>query len=394
VQNVSHTTPSWEESVMTSSTGSRTAVPDEVFRDVIGRFASGVTVITTTADGADHGTTASAVSSLSMNPPMLLICLNKTSDTQAAILRSGAFAVNILAEDQGQVAYQFAKKGQDKFAGVGLVRGRSGIPLVENALAHLECEVDETVTGGTHTVFLARVKEAAGKEGAPLTYFRGRFGRLESALDEAAYRDLRKRVIERSLPPGQPLDPEGLAAEMDVDPQRIYYALTKLATDDLVARREDGYVVNPLTAEAAAQLFDARGTIEIGVVDQTVGVAEDDALDDLQRLADDLARNVGSPEPDLAAFLHTSHAFHQHLVALAGCTQLSESYERLGIPAFWTRTMADRRWWEEFDVVHHAQLVQAYRTGDMVEAKRLIYQHRDQVKDLVRGLITEAGGEV
>ena len=379
---------------MTGTAGVPTVVPDEVFRDVISRFASGVTVITTTAGGSDHGTTASAVSSLSMDPPMLLICLNRTSDTQAAILESGVFGVNILAEDQGQIAYQFAKKGQDKFAGVGIRRGRTGVPLVEDALAHLECEVDETVTGGTHTVFLARVKEAAGKEGTPLTYFRGRFGRLESALDEAAYRDLRKRVIERSLPAGQPLDPAQLATELGVDAQRIYYALTKLATDDLVARRADGYVVNPLTAEVAEQLFDARCTVEVGVVDQTVGAVGGESLDRLGQLADDLGRIVRSEAPDLTAFLNTSHAFHQQLVSLAGCSQLSESYERLGIPAFWTRTMAERAWWEEFDVVHHAELVSAYRAGDLVEAKRLIYQHRDQVKGLVRALITEAGGEV
>jgi DNA-binding GntR family transcriptional regulator len=325
---------------------------------------------------------------------MLLVCLNKTSDTQAAILEAGVFGVNILAEDQGQIAYQFAKKGQDKFAGVGIRRGRTGIPLVENALAHLECEVEETVTGGTHTVFLARVKEAAGKEGAPLTYFRGRFGKLESALDEATYRDLRKRVIERSLPAGQPLDPERLATELDVDAQRIYYALTKLATDDLVSRRAEGYVVNPLTADAAEELFDARCTVEIGVVDQTVGAVGGEALDGLQQLAEELAQIVRSEAPDLAAFLNTSHAYHQHLVALAACSQLSETYERLGIPAFWTRTMAERKWWEEFDVVHHGQLVSAYRAGDLVKAKRLVYQHRDQVKGLVRALITEAGGEV
>lgn len=379
---------------MTGGTGVQRAVPDEVFRDVIGRFASGVTVITTRADDADFGTTASAVSSLSMQPPMMLVCLNRTSDTQAAVLRSGVFAVNILGEDQGQVAYAFAKKGTDKFQGVGVVRGESGVPLVEGALAHLECEVDETVTGGTHTVFLAHVRHAAGTEGAPLTYFRGRFGRLESALDEAAYRTLRDRVIGRELPLGRPLDLEQLATELDADAQRVYYALTKLCADGLVSREADGYVVEPLTPQAAESLFDARCTVEIGVVEETVGRVDDEAVEDLQALADDLARIVRSDAPDLVAFLRTSHAFHQRLVALARCDQLSELYERLGIPSFWHRTMADRRWWEEFDVVHHAQLVEAYRTGARDTAKQLVYAHRDQVKDLVRGLITEAGGEV
>jgi flavin reductase (DIM6/NTAB) family NADH-FMN oxidoreductase RutF len=379
---------------MTGGAGVQAAVPNEVFRDVIGRFASGVTVITTRADGGDFGTTASAVSSLSMEPPMMLICLNKTSDTQAAVLKSGVFAVNILGEEQGQVAYKFAKKGKDKFEGVGIVRGETGVPLVEGALAHLECEVQETVTGGTHTVFLARVRQAAGTEGAPLTYFRGRFGRLESALDEAAYRDLRERVISRRLAVGRPLDLEQLATELEADAQRVYYALTKLCADDLVSREADGYIVKPLTAQAAEQLFDARCTVEIGVADETVGKVGSEAVDGLEGLANDLARIVSSDAPDLAAFLQASHAFHQRLVALAECDHLSELYERLGIPSFWHRTMADRRWWEEFDVVHHAQLVAAYRSGDREAAKQLVYAHRDQVKGLVRGLITEAGGEV
>lgn len=88
-----------------------------IFRDVIGRFASGVTVITTAIDGARFGTTASAVSSLSLEPPMVLVCLNKSSETQAAVLKAGTFCVNILAEGQQELAYRFAGKG-DKFAGV------------------------------------------------------------------------------------------------------------------------------------------------------------------------------------------------------------------------------------------------------------------------------------
>ena len=325
---------------------------------------------------------------------MLLICLNRTSDTQTAILESGVVGVNILAEDQGKVAYQFAKKGAAKFEGVPVRHGDTGVPLVEGALAHLECEVEETVTGGTHTVFLARVRHASGKEGAPLTYFRGRFGRLESALDEAAYRQLRQRVIDRQLPIGRPLDLERLATDLDVDAQRVYYALTKLSADDLIAREADGYVVKPLTATAAEQLFDARCTVEIGVVESTVGSVSPEAVDGLDELAHRLADIVHSDDPDLSAFLHASHAFHLRLVSLGECEALTELYERLGIPSFWNRAMAHREWWKEFDVVHHAQLVRAYRDGDVATAKRLVFSHRDQVKGLVRALITEAGGEV
>ena len=113
---------------------------------------------------------------------MVLVCLNKSSDTQAALLKAGAFCVNILAEGQQDVAYQFARKG-DKFAGIPYDAGIDDVPVLRGTLAHLECRTAETVTGGTHTVFLAHVAVAAGHDGAPLTYFRGRFGQLEQAKE-------------------------------------------------------------------------------------------------------------------------------------------------------------------------------------------------------------------
>jgi 4-nitrophenol 2-monooxygenase / 4-nitrocatechol 4-monooxygenase, reductase component len=148
-----------------------------VFRDVIGHFASGVTIVTTRVEGRDFGTTASAVSSLSMEPPMLLACLNRSSETGRAIVASRAFAVSILGEGQGELATRFATKSPAKFRDGDLARGEDGIPLIAGALAHLECNVVDTATGGTHTVFLAQVHAAAAGQGSPLTYYRGRFGR-------------------------------------------------------------------------------------------------------------------------------------------------------------------------------------------------------------------------
>lgn len=370
-------------------------VDQDVYRDVIGRFLSGVTVITTTNGGVDFGTTASAVSSLSMDPPMLLVCLNKTSETQAAVLASGVFGVNILGEDQGQLAYRFAKKGAQKFDGVSVRRGEGGLPLLHDALAHIECRVTETVTGGTHTVFLGEVVQAAGRDGPPLTYFRGRFGRLESALEEAAYRDLRERVVSRQLPIGQVLDPDSLAMELGTESSRVTYALTKLSGDGLVSREDrNAYVVKPLTAAQAEQLFDARCAIEVAVADRAVGRADEKALDVLDELAKTLMDIVQGSQPDLEAFLKASHAFHVQLVGLAECEPLSDLYNRLGIPAFWHRTVGGREWWRLFDVVHHRELVGAYRAGDVETAKRLIYEHTEQVKRLARESINAVGGEV
>jgi flavin reductase (DIM6/NTAB) family NADH-FMN oxidoreductase RutF len=155
------------------------ALDQAVFRDVIGRFASGVTVITTTVEDRDFGTTASAVSSLSMEPPMLLICLNRTSETREAIAKSDRFAVNILSEGQAEIASAFARKSPDKFAQAKVDRGPHGMPLIPGSLAQLECIVTETAVGGTHTVFFGEVRHAEGTDDAPLTYYRGRFGRFE-----------------------------------------------------------------------------------------------------------------------------------------------------------------------------------------------------------------------
>jgi len=153
-------------------------VDRERFRSVMGHFASGVTIITTRHKGIDYGLTASAVSSLSLDPPMLLICLNKASNTQKAIAQSQVFAVNILREDQSAMAQQFARSHPDKFGEVGVSYGDLGAPLLGGTLATIECRVTEEVTGGTHSVFLAEVHCAQAAEGMPLTYFRGRMGRF------------------------------------------------------------------------------------------------------------------------------------------------------------------------------------------------------------------------
>jgi 4-nitrophenol 2-monooxygenase / 4-nitrocatechol 4-monooxygenase, reductase component len=156
----------------------RSLTSDE-FREVISNFASGVTVVTVFHEGRAYGTTASAVTSLSLEPPMLLVCMNKQSETGRAVSAARHFAVNILGAGQADLAERFAQKGGDKFAGVRTAPGKWGEPLFEDALATLECRVAEETSGGTHYVFLAEVEGGAASGGTPLAYFRGQFGRLE-----------------------------------------------------------------------------------------------------------------------------------------------------------------------------------------------------------------------
>lgn len=156
------------------------------YREVVSHFATGVAVITAKHDGVDYGMTASALASLSVEPPTLLVCLSRESVTHSAIHSAGAFGVNILTESQGEIAKRFAGTDRaQKFDELRVRHGELGQPLLLDALARLECRVAEPVTGGTHTIFLGTVQNAEADEGAPLTYFRGRFGRFLDAHEPA-----------------------------------------------------------------------------------------------------------------------------------------------------------------------------------------------------------------
>ncbi|RJS61835.1 flavin reductase family protein [Bacillus sp. PK3_68] len=160
---------------------SKRLVSSEEFRNVIGHFTSGVSIITVRDEEVDYGITASAVSSVSLDPPMLLICANRSTGTCHAISKKGSFTVNILAEQQSELAMQFARANTEKFKGVEMSYGELGNPVLNGTLAQVECRVVEEVAGGTHSVFLAEVQKANAEDGNPLAYFRGKFGKFKPA---------------------------------------------------------------------------------------------------------------------------------------------------------------------------------------------------------------------
>jgi flavin reductase ActVB len=155
------------------------AVVDTVdFRNAMARFASGVTVWTTLdADGRPAGFTASAFSSLSLDPPLVLVCLDKGANSYAAFSACEQLAVSILAEGQDDLAMRFAKRDVDKFEGVVVVKGEAtGLPLIEGAMVHLECRAHSRLEGGDHTIIVAEVLRASSNEKQPLLHFNRQFG--------------------------------------------------------------------------------------------------------------------------------------------------------------------------------------------------------------------------
>jgi flavin reductase (DIM6/NTAB) family NADH-FMN oxidoreductase RutF len=315
---------------MGSARGVGTATPEacdgERYRHVIGHFATGVTVITSHHEGSDHGATASAVSSVSLDPPSLLVCLNRATVTETAVRESGTFVVNILREDQGELAMRFAGRHGDKFAGMEVGRAAGGDPYLGGALARVECRVRDTVTGGTHTVFIGEVRHAEAADGDPLAYFRGRFGRLAPDLD---------------------------------------------------------------LRELCEETFAARCAIELGVVDRTVGQVPEGAVAELRDRMEATQDLIADGHfTDVERWAQANAAFHEAHIALARSEPLNEAYRRLGVAGLIVRTYTGATAADAELALDHLRLVEAYEHGDVEAARRAVREHAQRAARSQRAAIT------
>ena len=150
------------------------------YRDTVGRFATGVTVITVNDGRVARGMTANAFSSLSLDPTLLLVCVDKNASAHPLLERAGAFAVNILAADQVDVSRAFSRKGVEDMAGVAHRLGQTGAPLIENVVAWFDCRVHERLEGGDHSIFIGRVVDLdiPRPEVDPLLFFAGGYRQI------------------------------------------------------------------------------------------------------------------------------------------------------------------------------------------------------------------------
>lgn len=154
-------------------------VDNEEFRNALGRFASGVSVVTTIdAAGAMHGITVSAFSSVSLDPPLILICIEKTAGSHHAFEESRIFNVNVLSSRQRAMSERFASPNADKFDGIDIEIAENTIPVINGCLAILECSLKEVFDGGDHSIFLGEVERTTVNDGDPLIYFRSGYRKL------------------------------------------------------------------------------------------------------------------------------------------------------------------------------------------------------------------------
>jgi len=155
------------------------AIDSAHFRQVLGHFPTGVTVIASANHGAPVGFSIGSFFSVSLEPPLVGFCAGKNSTSWPGIRAAGAFCVNILAEDQEAVCRAFSSKAEDKFVGLGWTAAASGSPRLANVLAWIDCDIEVIHDAGDHEICIGRVRElAVEREHGPLLFYRGGFGRF------------------------------------------------------------------------------------------------------------------------------------------------------------------------------------------------------------------------
>ncbi|MGB3771500.1 MAG: 3-hydroxy-9,10-secoandrosta-1,3,5(10)-triene-9,17-dione monooxygenase reductase subunit [Rhodococcus sp. (in: high G+C Gram-positive bacteria)] len=162
-------------------------IDPRAFRSVLGRFCTGITIITTVDEGSPVGFACQSFSALSLDPPLIMFCPGKMSRSWAAIERAGSFCVNILGENQQSTCARFGSPEPDKFAGVDWTPTELGSPALNGSLAHIDCTVERTADGGDHTIVIGRVHSLTDAThspnnviaGRPLLFYRGQYTAVE-----------------------------------------------------------------------------------------------------------------------------------------------------------------------------------------------------------------------
>jgi flavin reductase (DIM6/NTAB) family NADH-FMN oxidoreductase RutF len=155
-------------------------IDDARFRLAMSHFASGVTVVTTAHDGRLYGMTVASFASLSLHPPLVIVCIENSVKTHDAIIAAQKFGVSILSSEQTEISSKFASRSDDRFAGVDVFGGELAVPLITGALTAIECRLHSQLLGGDHTIFVGEVVDVFTREGEPLLYFRSGYREIRS----------------------------------------------------------------------------------------------------------------------------------------------------------------------------------------------------------------------
>ncbi len=167
----------------TKAQGEPATLSSAEFRRAMGCFATGVTIITVDLDGEVHGMTANAFASVSLDPMLVLVCVDHTTRTHAHLHAKKRFGINVLCQDQRAISEYYARperthENAEAEAGARFERTKHGTPVLQGSLAYLECRLDSAQVAGDHTIFIAEVEDVVVREGQPLLFFRGKYRKV------------------------------------------------------------------------------------------------------------------------------------------------------------------------------------------------------------------------
>ena len=155
-------------------------IDSDTFRAALGRFSTGITIVTARDEkGRDHGMTVSAFCSVSLEPPLVLVCIGHDASMHGLMLKVEQIGISVVSSTQEALSRRFADPESDRFDGIGYTRGENGVALLDDALVQLECKVEARHEAGDHTVVVCAVERAEAFDGRPLLYYRGGYAQLE-----------------------------------------------------------------------------------------------------------------------------------------------------------------------------------------------------------------------
>ena len=336
------------------------------FRQAAGRFASGVTVVTTRASEGAYGVTVSSFASLSLNPLLVTVSINRSSRLLRYVRSAEAFAVSVLASDQQQVAGYFAASGRspepDGFSTVPTTVQQTGAPIIEGCLSWFDCTLEDVLPGGDHEILVGRVAAAGGRTGEPLVYWAGEYRALTPA-------DLHPELVEGRASTGAVLSSlKGAVLSSSKGSARI---------SDQVANASDGLAVAYHVLDIGpAEMLDAQNSIEPAIAALAAARTPPEEWDRLEQLVDQSELAVDQPDE----FNQLALAFHSAIADAAGNRVLQATLASLG--QVQSTHYRDRGSPESARaaVDGHRRLLAVLRTGDPEAAGDEMRKHLDAVR--------------
>ena len=356
------------------------------FKRAVSFMTSAVTVITTANAGRDYGMTASSVTSLSADPPLMVACLRSDIPTARAVDQSGYYVVNILDENQADLAYQFSRPGPDKFTGVATYRTEAGVAVLRDALVSIVCRVVARASGGTHTMFSGEVLALANKGGKPLAYFRGGFGHFTAAQDEQLYSTLKRRLLRGDLELDAAIDLEAVSAETNSDLNALEKALGRLIGDDLVVRADSGeYRVRPFTAEMACEAFELREVLAREAIHMITAEPPSRLTRELEKALEHMALEIRENSfLDFSRYVNANCQFYRTLIGGMNNAAAVRAFDSLNIAGIMERSFGLTNNTSETYISVTGLMLEAIKHRLPRDAWTYLREYTNMAKDRVR----------